>query len=163
MKYTLPVAFGFAAVFLVVILSQSVVSEEPQRSFLSLIGAEPDVCGVEGDVVVVYTERGFMAAGTKEAGCTCKTGSECVSGKCSCKLGVNPVKSRCCHKVSGQSCTTNDECQSGSCVDGKCAKVECKGSQLCDSRSDGSTCRVNDDCQSGKCRLQDDGRYLCVA
>lgn len=142
------------------------MSEEPSRSFLSLIGAEPEICGpIDDELIIVYTGQGFMAVGTKEAGCICSQGSECISGHCSCKLGVNPSKTRCCHKLSGQTCTVNDDCQSGNCVDGKCLKVECDGggTTLCDSRPNGSSCRVNDDCQSGKCRVQDDGRYVCVA
>ncbi|MEK6858606.1 MAG: hypothetical protein AABX53_01695 [Nanoarchaeota archaeon] len=165
MKYSLQVAFGFVAVFLVVLLSQQVASKYPQQSFLSLIGAGPDVCGFgEGEVVVVYTEQGFMVV-KKEAGCTCTKGSECTSGRCSCKLGANSAKTRCCHKVAGDSCTTNDECQSESCVSGKCEKVACSddSTALCDSRPNGTVCKINDDCQSGKCRLQGDGTYECEA
>ncbi len=163
MKYSLSVAFGFAAVFLVVLLSQNVVSQEPLVSFKSFVA--DSTCGSsDGAIIIVYTEQGFMVV-KKEAGCTCTKGSECTSGRCSCKLGANSAKTRCCHKVAGDSCTTNDECQSESCVSGKCEKVACSddSTALCDSRPNGTVCKINDDCQSGKCRIQTDGRYLCVA
>lgn len=131
-------------------LSSKVTQESPASLPTSFSFLVKELSACSSDVNAVTA----ALAGTTAPGACCKKNSDCWSGSCACKRGPQDTSSRCCHYSDGRSCQSNGECQSNSCVNGKCQAGK---------RANGSACSVNEDCTSGMCRgTGPNGTWICT-